>query len=219
MRIDIISDTICPWCFIGKRRLARALKQRPEPQVEITWRPFQLNPDMPREGMDRQSYLTAKFGSEANSAEIYARVAEAGRGEGIAFNFAGIPRTPNTLDSHRLIRWAGESGAQDRVVELLFRRYFLDAEDIGDSRVLTAVAAEAGMDGAWVAEALAGDNDLDIVRAEDRYARQLGVSGVPCFVLERKYAISGAQEPAAFLQAFEQIAAEAAAAETAPTES
>jgi predicted DsbA family dithiol-disulfide isomerase len=211
MRIDIISDTICPWCFIGKRRLAKALEHRPDIKADITWRPFQLNPDMPRQGMERQHYLIAKFGSEANSAEIYARVAEAGRSDGIAFNFAGISRTPNTLDCHRLIHWAGAVGAviQDQVVEQLFSRYFVNGDDIGAHGTLVKIARQAGMDSAWVAEALLGDTDLDLVQREDRFAREIGVNGVPFFILEGRYAISGAQTPAIFLQTFERIAIEA----------
>jgi predicted DsbA family dithiol-disulfide isomerase len=218
MRIDIISDTICPWCFVGKRRLAQALQQRPDLEADITWRPFQLNPDMPRQGMEREHYLTVKFGSEANSVEIYARVAEAGQSEGIAFNFAGIARTPNTLDSHRLIHWAGAAGAdiQDQVVEQLFSRYFLGGQDIGAHDTLIEIARDAGMDSAWVAETLTGDTDLDLVRREDQFAREIGVGGVPFFILDSKYAISGAQAPAVLLKAFEQVAAEAVSGDAGP---
>jgi predicted DsbA family dithiol-disulfide isomerase len=218
MRIDVVSDTICPWCFIGKRRLERALAQRPGIQVEIGWRPFQLNPDMPREGMNRAEYLTRKFGGEARARQIYRAVQEAGRQEGIAFAFERIARTPSSLASHRLIRWAGSAGRQDQVVELLFRRYFLEGGDIGNPDVLTEVARQAGMDAERIAKLLAGDADEEIVRQEDRLARELGINGVPCFVIERKYAVSGAQDPAVFLQVFDLAArglAETAAAPVA----
>lgn len=215
MRIDIVSDTICPWCFIGKRRLERALAQRPDIQFEIGWRPFQLNPDMPAEGMDRRTYVATKFGGDDRARQIYQRVRDAGAGDGIAFAFEKIARTPNTLDSHRLIRWAGSAGLQHQVVELLFRRYFLEGGDIGDRAVLTAVAAEAGMDAELVARLLDEGADLDLVREEDKVARDLGIQGVPCFILERKYAVSGAQDPDVFLQVFDRVQEELAAAPAA----
>ena len=215
MRIDIVSDTICPWCFIGKRRLERALAQRPDIQFEIGWRPFQLNPDMPAEGMDRQTYVATKFGGDDRARQIYQRVRDAGAGDGIAFAFEKIARTPNTLDSHRLIRWAGSAGLQHQVVELLFRRYFLEGRDIGDRAVLTEVAAEAGMDAELVARLLDEGADLDLVREEDKVARDLGIQGVPCFILERKYAVSGAQDPEVFLQVFDRLQQELAAAPAA----
>lgn len=210
MQIDIVSDTICPWCFIGKRRLEKALAARSDIAFEVNWRPFQLNPDMPAGGMDRATYVERKFGGPEGAERIYRAIAEAGESEGIAFAFERIARTPNTVDSHRLIRWAGGAGAQDRVVELLFRRYFLDGADIGDAAVLADVAGEAGMDGDLVAELLKGDEDADKVRAEDVTARQMGITGVPCFLIERKYAVSGAQDPAVLLQAFALAAGETA---------
>lgn len=215
MRIDIVSDTICPWCFIGKRRLERALAQRPDIVFEIGWRPFQLNPDMPAEGMDRRTYVATKFGGDARASQIYQRVRDAGAGDGIDFAFEKIARTPNTLDSHRLIRWAGSAGLQHQVVELLFRRYFLEGRDIGDRAVLTEVAAEAGMDAELVARLLDEGADLDLVREEDKVARDLGIQGVPCFILERKYAVSGAQDPEVFLQVFDRLQQELAAAPAA----
>ncbi|MCH7930535.1 MAG: DsbA family oxidoreductase, partial [Proteobacteria bacterium] len=146
MQIEIVSDVICPWCFIGKRRLERALAARPGLDVETTWRPFQLNPDMPPEGMERQSYLAAKFGSADRAAQLYAEISKAGAVEGIDFAFDRIARTPNTIDAHRLIRFAGGDGAQDAVSELLFRRYFLDGADLGDRERLAEIGAEAGLD-------------------------------------------------------------------------
>jgi predicted DsbA family dithiol-disulfide isomerase len=217
MHIDIISDTVCPWCFIGKRRLEKAMSQRPDMNFEVLWRPFQLNPDMPREGMDRRQYVETKFGGRERAKQIYEHIEDAGRSEGIAFAYDKIARTPNTLDSHRLIKWAATAGVQDAAVEALFRRYFLEGGDIGDAALLTEVAREIGMDAELVAELLAGDSDLEQTKAEDVMARQMGVTGVPCFIIGRKYAVSGAQDPAVLVQAFDLVAKEgegpAAAAE------
>ncbi len=206
MQLDIVSDTICPWCFIGKRRLERALAGRPDLKLDIRWRAFQLNPTMPAGGMDRATYVSTKFGGEDKAKAIYQRIAEAGSGEGIDFNFAAIKRTPNTLDSHRLIRWAGSADKQDQVVEALFRRYFLEGEDIGDHAVLTDTAREAGMDTNLVTQLLADGSDLELIRSEDETAREMGISGVPCFLIGEKYAVSGAQDASVFHQVFDMLA-------------
>src|SRR4051794_28036762 len=162
LTIDVISDVICPWCFIGKRRLEKALGNL---AAYVRWHPFQLNPDMPREGIDRKSYRIRKFGSWERSQELDAQVAAAGRGEGIAFNFDKKARTPNTSDAHRIIRLAGERGVQDAVVEALFLGYFTDGRNLSDRATLAEVAAGAGLDRAEVDEQLAGDAELDAVRA------------------------------------------------------
>jgi predicted DsbA family dithiol-disulfide isomerase len=201
LTIDVISDVICPWCFIGKRRLEKALGGRP---ATVCWHPFQLNPDMPREGFDRKSYRIRKFGSWERSQELDAHVAAAGRGEGIAFNFDRMGRTPNTIDSHRIIWLAGERGVQNAVVEALFQAYFTDGRDLSDRATLAAIAAEAGLDLADVNELLAGDRGLDVVRAGEEKAPSLGVSGVPFFVVDGRVGLSGAQPPELFMQAFEQ---------------
>lgn len=211
MQIDIISDTVCPWCFIGKRRLERALAARPDLEAEITWRPFQLNPEMPAGGLDREAYLEAKFGGAERARHIYDAIRAAGVGEDIDFAFDRIARTPNTVDSHRLIRWSESAGAQDAVVENLFRRYFVEGADIGDHEVLAEVAEEAGMDAQLVARLLAEGQDLDLVRKEDAVARQMGIGGVPYFIVARKYAVSGAQDPSIFLQVLDLAAREDAA--------
>jgi predicted DsbA family dithiol-disulfide isomerase len=203
MHIDIISDTVCPWCFVGKRRLERALQARPDLQVQIGWRPFQLNPDMPLEGMPRQDYLAKKFGGGARAGKIYETIRATGLEEGIAFDFDRIGRAPNTIASHRLIRWAATAGVQHLVVELIFDRYFVRGEDIGNAAVLTDIARDAGMDSDLVAELLASGADVELVRSEDQVARDLGIAGVPCFIIDRKYAISGAQDPAIFHQVFD----------------
>jgi predicted DsbA family dithiol-disulfide isomerase len=203
MHIDIVSDVICPWCFIGKRRLERALKLRPEVDVSISWRAFQLNPDMPAEGMPRQEYLAAKFGGAGQARRIYAAVEQAGAGEDIDFAFDRIRRTPNTVDAHRLIRFAALQGEAGAMVEALFAAYFLDGRDIGARSELAEIASEAGFDRKAAADWLAGDSGRDAVLAEDRAARRAGIEGVPCFVLDGGYALSGAQEPEFFLPLFD----------------
>ena len=221
MKIEIISDTVCPWCFIGKRRLEGALAERPEVKPEILWRPFQLNPDMPNKGADRKSYLESKFGGPEGAERIYTNVREAGASAGIAFDFEAIERTPNTIDSHRLIHWAGETGRQSEVVERLFAAYFLNGRDIGDSGVLRDVAGEAGLAADDIEAKLAGDEDRYTVLKDYIQAVQIGVTGVPFFIFNRKYAISGAQEPSMFHQVFDEIAneAESASPVTADTSS
>lgn len=209
--VDIVSDAICPWCFIGKRRFEQALAQVPKDvEVLVAWRPYQLNPDMPPEGMDRKTYLSTKFGGDARADEIYQRVREAGQTVGIDFDFRSIPRTPNTIDAHRLIGVAGRAGKQDAVVEALFRAYFLEGRDIGNRDVLADIAAAAGLEEKTIRDYLAGRDDVDRVGNEDAMARRMGIQGVPCFILNRKYAISGAQEPAVFLEAIEMLKREAA---------
>ena len=207
MRIEIVSDVICPWCFIGKRRLEKAIALRPDIEFEIGWRPFQLNPDMPREGADRKSYLEAKFGGPARAKEIYARVAGEGAKEGIAFDFDSIKRTPNTLAAHSLLRWALEDGVQYDVKEKLFQAYFLQGRDIGDAAVLAEIAAEAGMDHAAVLGKLEQGIDAEVIEAEDRMARELGITGVPFFIIERRYGLSGAQPPEVLLDVIDKALA------------
>ena len=208
--VDVISDTVCPWCLIGKRKLEAALTQRSDLDVSINWHPFQLHPDMPKEGMDRKTAIAAKFGSLENAQQLYQRVAAAGLEVDVAFKFDAIPRTPNTLDSHRLIYWAGQVGVQDAMVEILFNYFFLQGKDIGDHAVLLEAAVEAGMDVDVIKEKLASEEDLSVIRANEQQARQLGVEGVPFFVFNRKYALSGAQPPEAFLQVFDTLVEEEA---------
>lgn len=208
MDIDIFSDTICPWCFIGKRRLERALAERPQSDLTIHWRAFQLNPDMPAGGMDRSQYLELKFGGASNAEAIYDQVRAAGETEGIDFAFERMKRTPNTIDSHRLIRHAGQmtqqgQAQQDAVVQALFDAYFLRAEDIGDPEVLVAAATEAGLDGEEARAFLAGDAEAEAVRAEDKGARQAGISGVPCFIFNGQHALAGAHLPEVLHQLFD----------------
>jgi predicted DsbA family dithiol-disulfide isomerase len=203
MHIDIVSDVVCPWCYIGKRRLERALAYRPGLAVTRSWRAFQLNPDLPNDGVPHALYLAAKYGSPQNAGRACAALTAAGRGEGIDFAFARIRRAPNTLRAHRLIRFATDEGAGDDIVEALFRAFFLEGLDIGDIDVLASLAGRAGFDFAAARNYLAGEVGANEVRAEDRRARQLGIHAVPCFVLERGYAISGAQDPEMFLSLFD----------------
>lgn len=211
MEIDIFSDTICPWCFIGKRRLERALAERPQPNLTIRWRAFQLNPDMPEDGMERQRYIEVKFGGSVNAQAVYDQVRAAGESEGIDFAFEAMKRTPNTIASHRLIRHAADSGHQDAVVQALFDAYFLRGEDIGDLEVLTAAAEVGGLDAAAARAFLESDAEAQDVRAEDQAARQAGISGVPCFIFNGHHALAGAHPPEVLHQLFDLAMQEEAA--------
>ena len=196
IKLDILSDPICPWCYIGKTHLDRALEKRPDHPFSIEWHPFQLNPDMPREGMDRKAYLEAKFGGKGKAAEVYGRIAEAAKAAGLAnVDLDRISRTPNTLDAHRLIHWAGLEGRQTAAVSRLFKAYFEDAQDIGDTAVLLNIAEGIGLDRAMIERLLEGDADLDDIRARDQHARARGVTGVPTFVLANTHVVPGAQPP------------------------
>lgn len=208
MRIEIVSDVICPWCYIGKRRLEAAMAQRPDIQFEIAWRPFQLNPDMPAGGMSRKEYVEAKFGGPERARAIYQRVASEAAGEGLNLNFDGIVRTPNTLAAHSVLRWALGANVQHQLKERIFQLYFIVGADIGDHGVLAQAAADVGMDGAKVRELLDQHADIDVVQEEEQMAREIGVSGVPFFIIERKYGVMGAQPPEALLQAIDRAAAE-----------
>jgi predicted DsbA family dithiol-disulfide isomerase len=195
MQIDFISDTVCPWCFIGKRRLARAIAMRPAISFDVRYRPYRLDPSIPKGGLEREAYMAAKFGKNGGVEDAQKVIAAEGAKEGIEFDFAAIRRAPNTLDSHRLIRWAALTGAQDEVVERLFAAYFENGEDIGDIRVLADIADVSGMDGAQVADMLESDQDLALVEREDQLAREMGVTGVPAMIFGNKVAVSGAREP------------------------
>ena len=203
MKVDIIADTICPWCYIGKRRFERALQIRPQPGIQVGWRAFQLNPDMPSVGMDRRHYISQKFGGAERARAVHAGIARAGYEEGISFNFGRIERTPNTIDSHRLVRFAAERSLQNEIVEALFRAFLIEGEDIGDRYVLAALAGANGLDREEVREYLDSGIDAETILAEDELARRLGVNGVPCFIIDRKYAVSGAQSPEVLVQVFD----------------
>ncbi len=200
-RIDVISDAICPWCWIGKRQMERALALLDQP-FSIHWRPYQLNPDMPVEGVERAAYRAAKFGSVERGRELDANVAEAGRAVGLEFRHDRMLRTPNTIAAHRLIRWAGEK--QNDMVEALFQAYFHDGQDIGDHATLAAIAATLGLDAAAF---LASDEQADEVRAEDAHFRRIGINGVPSFALDGQVMFSGAYPAEHMAQIFGRRAA------------
>jgi predicted DsbA family dithiol-disulfide isomerase len=206
LTVDVTSDVICPWCFIGKRRLEKAITDLTgRREVRVQWHPFQLNPQMPKGGMDRKAYRTAKFGSLERSQALDAQVAAAGAAEGLVFAFDKMVRTPNTLDAHRLIRLAGREGIQTAVVEALFQAYFSEGRDISDRQSLLGVVAEAGLDRRRAESELDTDEGLAAIRAEEAEARGLGIQGVPFFIVNGEVALSGAQEPKAFLEAFERV--------------
>ena len=208
--LDIFSDPVCPWCYIGKANLDRALESIGDHPFRVEWHPFQLNPDLPRTGADRRAYLEAKFGGKANAARAYAQVMQAGEQAGVEINIERIGRQPNTLDAHRLIHWAGLEGRQNAVVTGLFRAYFRDGQDIGDSAVLADIGAAAGMDRGMVARLLATDADRDDLAARDADARAKGVRAVPTFLIARQYVVSGAQPPELWQQVAADIAAQQA---------
>lgn len=193
--IDVVSDVVCPWCYIGKKRLEKAIALTPELRVSVGWQPFQLDPTVPEGGVDRREYMERKFGSGEKIAGIHAHITAEGEKEGIAFRFDLIRRTPNTMDAHRLIGWAAPAGVQDTLVEALFAGFFIEGRDIGDHAVLADIAGACGMDGATVAARLASDEDADMVRQTVARAREFGVTGVPCFILAERLALPGAQDP------------------------
>ena len=204
--LDILSDPICPWCYIGKANLDRALEARPDHALTIQWHPFQLNPDMPPEGADRRTYLETKFGGKENAVRVYSRIAEAAEAAGLSIDFGGIERTPNTLDAHRLIHWAGLEGRQTAAVSRLFKAYFELGLDIGDREVLLEIAGGIGMDRELAARLFESGADLDDIRARDEHARQRGVTGVPTFVLANQHVLPGAQPTELWLQVIDEIA-------------
>ncbi len=192
--IEVVHDLVCPWCFLGQRRLLRTLRRRPELQYELSWRPFLLNPDMPRGGMARGEYVIRKFGGEDRARRLYASITEIGRAEGIAFRFDRIRRTPSSVDAHRLVLWAARFGLGTELVDALFQAHFCDGRDIGDASVLIETAAICGLNAIEAQLFLATDRDMDVVHAENLRAHRLGINGVPCFVIAGRHAIAGAQE-------------------------
>jgi len=204
IKLDIISDPICPWCYIGKARLNQALESATDQPFEMEWRPFQLNPDMPADGMDRREYLEHKFGKE-RAVSFYMQIAEAAEASGLEVHFDKIKRTPNTIDAHRIIRWAKPEECQTPLVNALFHRYFAEGEDISDHGVLLDAARQVGMDVELAERLLKTDNDLEVVRQEDKNFRAMGVQGVPCFVIAGKYVVNGAQEADMWTQVIADI--------------
>ncbi len=212
MFVEVVADVICPWCYIGKRRLERALAAWPDDGPRVRWRAYQLNPDMPTGGMDRGQYMAAKFGGAEEARQVYDAILVAGLSEGIGFEFSRIQRTPNTLKAHRMVFRAAADQRQDETVEALFRGFFFDGRDIGDTDVLVDIGASVGFDADELRAYLETRTDEETVRAEDALARQIGIAGVPTFVVNRKFVLSGAQEPDVLLEAFRMAAEDGAAA-------
>jgi predicted DsbA family dithiol-disulfide isomerase len=207
--IDVVSDVVCPWCFIGKRRLEGALATLQGTAVAVRWRPFQLDPTIPPQGLAREDYLKRKFGPE-HIAEIHRSLLTVGALEGIDFRFDLIKRSPNTLNAHRLISWAADRSPEENMVERLFRIYFSEGGDIGSSNVLATAAAELGFDREEAEKFLAGDEKRDEVQAQVEMSSHMGVTGVPTFIIANRYAVIGAQEPRYIAGAIAKARAEAA---------
>jgi predicted DsbA family dithiol-disulfide isomerase len=195
LAIEVVHDLVCPWCYLGFRRLSRTLRRRPDLLYELSWRPFLLNPDMPRAGMSRADYVIRKFGGEDRARRLYASISEIGRAEGVSFRFDRIRRTPSSIDAHRLVRWAARFGRADEMVEALFAAHFADGRDIGDLGVLVAIAHSCGLEPLPTSRYLTSDEGVEHVHGDNLRAHRLGINGVPCFVVAGRHAIAGAQEP------------------------
>ncbi len=205
LTVDVISDVICPWCYIGKRRLEKAIAALDgQHEIQVQWHPFQLNPTMPKEGISRKEYRTRKFGSWERSLELDAKVIAVGESEGIHFDFDKSEKTPNTVDAHRLIWLAGQKDCQDSVVEALFRAYFTEGQDIGNRQTLKDVTAEAGLDRKAVEAMLDSDHGLDVITKGTDMSQRHQVDGVPFFIINNAITLAGAQAPETFLDAFKQ---------------
>lgn len=205
IKLDIMSDPVCPWCYIGKAQLDRALGQHPDHPFEIEWHPFQLNPDMPAGGMDRRAYLEAKFGGKEGAVDAYAPVVEHAQKAGLKIDFENMTRTPNTIDAHRLIHWAGIEGRQTAAVSALFKAYFVDCRDIGDAEVLADIADTIEMDASVVTRLLESDADLEEIRKRDAHSREMGITSVPTFIVGGRHAVPGAQSPELWAQVIAEL--------------
>jgi predicted DsbA family dithiol-disulfide isomerase len=193
LTIDIVSDVVCPWCYLGKRRLEEALQKLGRTDATVRWRPFQLDESIPEQGLDRQAYMRGKFGDLSRLQSVHDRLVAYGKDVGAAYDFEAITRAPNTLKAHRLIRWAGEAGVQDAVVDRLFRAYFEQGQDIGDIATLADIAADSGLDREEIARRLASDEDEQAAQSEIDAWRRAGVTGVPFFIFNEKLAVPGAE--------------------------
>jgi predicted DsbA family dithiol-disulfide isomerase len=205
IKIDIVSDVVCPWCYLGKARLEAALGQMKDVTAEINWRPYQLDPTIPRGGVDRKKYMEAKFGTGPRLGEVHKQLEGFGREVGIRYEFDAIKVAPNTMDAHRLIRWAAQAGPgiQGKVVDRLFKLYFTEGADIGNHAVLIKAGADSGMDKAIIEALLPTDAEEAGVIGEIATSKQLGITGVPCFIFNQKYAVSGAQTPDILIEAIQ----------------
>ena len=206
LTIDVVSDVVCPWCYLGEKRLDKALAEAATPAV-VRWRPYQLDPTIPAGGLDRAEYLERKFGKSNRLKEAHDRLVRLGAEVGLALRFDKITRSPNTLDAHRLIKWSAAAGVQRDVVDRLFRAYFVDGRDIGDRAVLIDIARESGLNAAVVERLLAGDADKHEVKRAIAEAQAIGVTGVPFFIFAGRLAVPGAQEPAALVRAMAEARA------------
>ena len=205
IRIDIISDVACPWCYVGKGYLDRALEARPEHPFSVEWHPYQLNPELPPEGMDRMEYMKAKFGTVENIIRVHEPLLAHARTAGVEFNLDKMKRSPNTLDAHRLIHWAGLEGRQSAVVSSLFKAYWRDGMDIGDRATLADIAVENGLQRGMIERLLASDADADVIRARIDHSRGRGVNSVPTFVIADQHALQGAQPTEMWLNVIDEI--------------
>ena len=208
LTIDVVSDVVCPWCYIGKRRLEKAIALAPETPVQVRWHPYFLNPWVPREGISREQYLTTKFGSVDRYKDIAKRVATAAADEGLTYALDKIARQPNTLDCHRLILWAGDTGNAARMKQRLMDLYFAEGADLSDREVLVQAAIDCGLDGDTVRHLLAGDTDIALVEQAANQAKEAGIDGVPCFIFGGAFAVSGAQAPEDLANAIKRAAAQ-----------
>ena len=224
LKVDVVSDIVCPWCYVGMRHLEIAMEALPEIDFDLHWRPFQLNPQMPKEGISREEYMANKFGAGQPTEDFYKQLEELGAKLDINFQFKAIGFAPNTLDAHRLIHWAGggkdpadgadqsqtasKYGHQTDLVTKLFEIYFEQGGDLGNQQVLREAAQSLGMNGQLVDELLGSERDVDAIKEQVASATKLGISGVPCFIIESKYAVMGAQKPEALIEAFEQASEE-----------
>ncbi len=211
LTIDVVSDVVCPWCFVGKRRLEKALALVPDVPTEIHWRPYQLAPDLPPEGKPRRQYMLDKFGDPERIRQIHERLTGIGAEEGIAFDFERIAVAPNTLNAHRLILWARSPDIQGRVVEALFTAFFVEGRNLADDEELIAIGAACGLDASLLAELFPTDADVERTQREYASAQRIGVTGVPFFIVAGRYGIAGAEAPETIAGAIRQAAAELAA--------
>ena len=205
IRLDIFSDPVCPWCYIGKAYLDRALEANADHPFAVEWHPFQLNPGMPAEGMDRAAYLEMKFGGHDKAVAVYSQIAAAAQEAGVEIDFAAMKRQPNALDAHRLIHWAGLEGRQTAMVSALFRAYWREGRDIGDTATLAAIAGEVGLDGGAITRLLASDADADDLIAREQDARAKGVTAVPTFLIAQQFVLSGAQPSELWGQVIDEL--------------
>lgn len=205
IKLDIISDVACPWCYVGKGYLDRALEARPDHPFEIEWHPYELHPELPPGGIARDDFMKARFGSLDNILKVHEPLLANAEKAGVTFDLPKIERTPNSFDAHRLIHWAGLEGRQTPVVSALFKAYWRDGRDIGDPAVLAAIAGENGLDPTVIARLLASDADRDTVRSRIDHSRQRGVNAVPTFIVDHRHAVQGAQPTGLWLNVIDEL--------------